>query len=476
MNNVASERAVLAGICSHGLDCYLDVSPFLEEKTFTVDENKILYQCLTSIIAKGHTPSFVGIISAATDLGLSEYINQQSVIKHIHGVLSTPIGLESVLPHAKKIRRLQFGRSLQEVIQTSHANLDGITGDESLVEIVSIVESPLQAVSSSYSKQDDHKPKDVGEGLRDHIQDLLDNEVRSIGIPSGMPSFDRAIGGGLRRKCIDLIGARPKVGKSTYSQAVALHVGGVLEIPVLILDTEMSSEELQDRMTASVSNVGVNEIASGSFRLNSAKVANVIASIDKIESVKCKHINVTGKPFDEVMSIARRWVLKDVGMVDGVTNDCLIIYDYFKITDSRDISSSMAEHQALGFQMIRLHNFVVEHDCSCLAFVQLNREGIIKETLDAIGGSDRLAQTATSVSIFKEKSAEEIAQDGAANGNRKLVPVVARHGPGMDGYISMNIEGDVARISEIATIQNSRDFPEQDGDGDNQVETQGEYR
>ena len=47
----------------------------------------------------------------------------------------------------------------------------------------------------------------------------------------------------------------------------------------------------------------------------------------------------------------------------------------------------------------------------------------------------------------------EIAADSVDNGNRKLVPVVARHGEGLDDgdYVSMTMHGKFGRIEEGLT-------------------------
>ena len=96
---------------------------------------------------------------------------------------------------------------------------------------------------------------------------------------------------------------------------------------------------------------------------------------------------------------------------------------------------------------------MVKYDVPCLSFVQLNRDGITRESTDVVSGSDRLIWLCTSFSIFKLKSEEEVAEDGIENGNRKLVPVVGRHGPGLDDgdYISMNMFGNIGKISEGQT-------------------------
>jgi len=476
LTNVASERAVLAGICAYGIDCYLDVEAFLEEGTFTVDFNKVLYKCITHIVHRVDKIDFVSLLSAATDMSLGEYVNKPDVLKHFHGVMSTPIELSSILDHAKKIRRLQFARHLQETIKQSYSNLGGISGEETLSHIISVVEDPIQNASVAYLKKDENKPKKLGEGGLDYFDYLMSDEIKQIGIPSGMPSYDAAIGGGFLRKCVDLVGARTKGGKSIFCENVALHVSGKLRIPVLVLDTEMSESDHWNRSWANLSGIEINDIKFATYKTDPKKVGMVKDAAHTLNEMPYYYINVTGKGFDEILSIARRWILKEVGFeANGRTKDCLIIYDYFKLMDASSISDSMQEYQAMGFQATKLHNFAVQMDCSVLSFVQLNRDGISKESADVISQSDRIGWLCTSFTILKEKSTEEIADDGPKNGNRKLVPVLSRHGPGMDdgGYICLNMIGELARITEIGTVRNlsrSRDFPERNGEAE--VETE----
>ena len=94
----------------------------------------------------------------------------------------------------------------------------------------------------------------------------------------------------------------------------------------------------------------------------------------------------------------------------------------------------------------------------------MNRDGITKESTDAVSGSDRLIWLCTSFSIFKTKSPEELAEDGPRAGNRKLVPIVCRHGAGMDDgdYINMNMTGEFARLNELRTRNEFRVQPDDD--------------
>ena len=180
----------------------------------------------------------------------------------------------------------------------------------------------------------------------------------------------------------------------------------------------------------------------------------IAQAAEKIKGVPFDYITIAGKPFEETLSIIRRWIVKRVGFDEnGRTNDCMVIYDYLKLMASNEINDSMKEFQVLGFQITKLHNLTVEYDFPCLSFVQLNRDGITKESTDVVSGSDRLIWLCSSFTIFKTKSDEEMAEDNGSTGNRKLIPIVTRHGGGLDDYdyINIDMKGEIGTVEEMMT-------------------------
>lgn len=455
LSNLASERAVLAGVFNHGIEAFVDIEHSVTESCFTYDPNKVLFKCVKAAIKKGDNIGLVEILSSAESLGLSEYIQNKDVIKHVNGVINTPVALDHVHDHALKIRRLEFARKVQGELRGIYLELNDITGEESLTHILSLAEQPIQEISLSYMREDENTPQLIGEGLEEYIQHVMENKSDQIGISTGYSSWDKSIGGGLRRKCVDLIAARTKAGKSVFADNVALHIARDQNIPVLMLDTEMSTEDHYRRLVANLSGVEVNDIGSGQFSDNPEDVNKVMAAVEILREIPYHYINISGRPFEESLSIARRWILKNVGYDEnGVLNDCVLIYDYLKLMNGSEINNNMAEFQVLGFQITSLHNFTVQYDIACLALVQANREGITKESSDIVSGSDRLAWLCTSLSQLKEKSVEEAAADGPMAGNRKMVTIISRHGPGTqnNGYICLNMEGEFARLTELGTV------------------------
>tara|TARA_R110001599_G_scaffold312046_2_gene519581 strand:- start:1421 stop:2146 length:726 start_codon:yes stop_codon:yes gene_type:complete len=216
----------------------------------------------------------------------------------------------------------------------------------------------------------------------------------------------------------------------------------------------MRKEDHQNRMMAMLSDVEINEIETGKFSQSPLKNQRVIDAAKEIKDIPYYFKSIGGMAFEDQISIMRRWIAKVVGMNDkGKANDCVIIYDYLKLMDSAAIKSDMKEFQVLGFMMTSLHNFALRYEVPVLSFIQLNRDGINKETTDTASGSDRIIWLCSNFSIYKNKSDEEIAKDGPENGNRKLVPVISRHGEGLEDkdYINIMMNGAYARISEGKT-------------------------
>jgi replicative DNA helicase len=456
LKNIASERAVLAGLITFGRDCYLEVDSLIGEDSFTIEQNKVLYRCVAKSFEQSEKIGFTEILASAQSLGLGEYIENKGFLSHIQGVTNTPVHIDNISDHAKRLKRLEFARKLQGGLRDIYKSLNGITGEESITHILGLAENPIQETCLSFIKEDDLTPKPIGDDIEEYIASLKENQGKSIGIPSGMAHYDECIGGGFRRKCVDLIAARMKTGKSVLADNVALHVALKHKIPVLMIDTEMSRFDHHNRLLANICDIEINRIAKGEFYQDPNQVDLITRGGRRIKEMPYHYINVSGQEFDSILSIMKRWIVKNVGYDEnGRTNDCLIIYDYLKLMTSESITGNIAEFQALGFQITKLHNFMVENDCACLSFVQLNRDGITKESTDVISQSDRLAWIATSCTIFKDKTDEEKATDGIRAGNKKLIPLVARHGPGIgdDGYICVNMQGEFAKLTELGTIR-----------------------
>ena len=452
MIDVAPERAVLAGICEYGADIYLDVCDYVKVDTFTVDSNKCIFRCLEKICkeddnAKVDLPS---ILSAAHGLGLSHIIERTEEAKHLSSVMKLHVDKENVRKFAAKIRKLEVARLIHKQAGVLQEKMGLVDGGESVAQIISSAEDIIFDFTS-LMEDDDSKPALLGDDIESYIEYLASNPTESIGVKTGYSAFDKAIGGGIRDGTLNVIGGRSKSGKSIITDNVSYYMA-CQNIPVLNMDTEMLREDHMHRSLAMLSGVSINNIESGKFGQSPDLIKKVKEAGEKLSKIPYYHRSIAGMPFEDQLSLMRRWIQKEVGFKqDGTAKPCVIIYDYLKLMDTQGISAALQEYQLLGFMMTSLHNFAVRYKIPFIVLIQLNRDGINREGADVASGSDRIIWLCSNFSIFKEKSAEEIEADGPDGGNRKLVVVCSRHGPGTDfgDYICMNMQGWKAKISEI---------------------------
>jgi replicative DNA helicase len=447
--DLPAERAVLAGIFTYGSQGYDEVADIVTTRSFTDEVNQIFFKCGEYIVKDSPNAQIdlASIISAANTLGYAEIISRPDERKLLRHAMNFPIHQSNLRKMAAKIKNLEIARDLVNTHEAAKKSLRQITGDEGIDHILSLAENPIFEYTTNLSNTQTNGPQKIGEGVREYMDYIVSHPTDMLGISTGYPIYDMSIGGGLRPGTVNLIGARPKIGKTTFGDNAGIHIAGKTGISVLNIDTEMTKEDHRHRILANLSEVCIQEIETGKYVENSWKREKVDRAIDKLEKMPYYYESVAGKPFDEIVSIMRRWVNRIV----GVGNPCVIVYDYLKLMDYEGLSRNLQEYQLLGFQISSLHNFMVRHKVPCLGFIQLNRDGITKEDTDVASGSDRQIWLCDNFSIFKKKSDEELAEDASAN--RKLVPIVSRHGAGLDDgdYINMQFRGQFNKIVEGKT-------------------------
>lgn len=444
--NIGVERAILASICQYGKDALIEIEDIgVSTNSFTETSNQALFTCLKLITKDSDEVDQASLVVSLKENGYEPLFSNRKDIEYIGSLFNFPIKISNVRKFAQKLEKLNIARKAIQKHREAIENLNSISGSEDIDTIISMSEDPIFELVIELNKDRDTGPQLLFSNIQETIEFLKNNKCDNIGIPTPWPVYNFAIGGGLRRGGVNLISARPKIGKSTLGKECLLHCSEKLNIPVLLLDTEMSKEDQMIRSLASVSRVSLNDIETGKFGDDYINLENVERAGKSLHKNKLLYYeSISGKSFDEVLAIIRRWMVKIVGFDDeGRTNDCVVVYDYFKLMDKAHLDN-LKEYEAMGYQISKLTDFCKEFDFPCLAFVQLNRQNEVSQ-------SDRLVWLCNSFSKFEKKDETEIADDGNSGGNRKLTITETRFGGGIDDgdYICMNFERNINKITEV---------------------------
>ena len=417
------EKHLLGGLIKHPY-VFPDVDQFVNENDFYNSIHQTIFCVIRDSVLGKEKIDVVLLSQKIKNLGVS-FKDDINVFDYIESISHTQINKQGIIESAKELVKL---RILREIEGTSEKlkRFAATSSNEDIDSIISESDRIYGEKISSYELND--RPENLFDGIDDLVEARGNEPDSESGISTTYPEFNRMYGG-LREGNIYAIVSRPAQGKTTWINDICFKTALKHNIPALILDTEMSREEMQFRMASSISGVPMWYIETGNWRKNKDMVDKVREALDKMKDYNYMHYHVGNKNIDQICSIVRRWYYSKVGR----GNRCIIAYDYVKLTGEK-VDRNWAEHQAIGEKIDKLKKLAEEVNAPIITAMQMNRSGEthnrrgadITDDSSAIALSDRLQWFAAFVAIFRRKTIDEMALDGERFGSHKLIPLKTR--------------------------------------------------
>ena len=424
------EMYVLGGLLKYP-DSISEFDSVLNVADFYHSVHKSIYSVLRNSYVEGNKVDKILVSEKLKNVGVH---TKDGV--DIHGYLETVYlkapNKRGIKPHVQQLIKYRILRELEETADDLKYFLNSESADKSVDEIITKSDSIYSEKILSYEIEE--SPQNILDDFLDVVEEAGMNPSDESGLLTPYDEFNRLFGG-LRDGNIYAIVSRPAQGKTTFINDICLKSAMRNDVPVLVLDTEMSSSEIKFRMAAAETGVPLWYLETGKWIKNKElyqKVRDYQAqkASSKYQNVKYFHYHVRNKTIDEVCSIIRRWHMKHVGR----GNKCIIAYDYVKLTGEK-VDKNWAEHQAIGDKIDKLKRISEELSAPIITAMQMNRSGeshnrnsrSLVDDASAISLSDRLQWFASFVAIFRRKTADEIAMDCEHFGTHKLLPIKTRY-------------------------------------------------
>ncbi len=449
------EQEVVGGLLKHQ-DVYPEVSAFLSEDDFVHELNKTIFALLKNALDNRQTIDRAILTARLRNLGTifrdncdpAEYVASLSLVQAT---------AKSLVQAVKDLKVVTAKRSFVEVAeQIKKKMMKG--GNMTYNEVIAYVDKELYAKMNSWYSAGD--AVDLFETMYARVEELGQNPVDDMGIQSPYAYYNQRYGG-FRNGNVYVFASRPKQGKTSFLNSTAFHMANTagVKIPTLILDTEMQSNEVQERILAMISGVPVWYITTGNWRKVPEFEKKIRAAwVDiKKHGYKLHHEYVINTPIEQVISKIKRWYYTKVGR----GNQSLIVYDYIKLT-GESTSEHNKEYQVIGEKVNTLKEVVGKDVVApLLTAVQINRAGDnrqqARDDSSVIAQSDRVLWFASQVSIFRRKTPEEIATETTAFGTHKLINLESRwQGKDAAGHLDYvkDLEGNTVNNFTNFTVEN----------------------
>src|ERR1051326_8428063 len=145
------------------------------------------------------------------------------------------------------------------------------------------------------------KVRDSLTSLVQRVDDHPAGTASADSVPSGFPSLDKLLGGGVRRRDLIALGGDVGSGKSALALAFALRSAGS-GYPVVFFSGEMDEDRLLERALAIEGRAGIDQIRNAS--LEEPDRASVGAAAVRLRDLPLTMYPLVGQHFDEALAAA----------------------------------------------------------------------------------------------------------------------------------------------------------------------------
>jgi replicative DNA helicase len=355
---------------------------------------------------------------AVEELGGMGYISKLQSIQSIEG----SIGI-----YVNKIKQASTRRSIIDVCKaTENEMLSDTANVLNESELIGTIQKKLNDLAIAQST--DTEVYKFGDKTDEVLRERATKPNQVPGLETGWKQLDKITNGGQPGDLI-FVAARSKTGKSVTLLNWAIQMGIHDKMPILFIDTEMSSREQEDRILSNLSGVPQSEIVSGIYVLDTenGKGSYKIEQLNKAKQMmrdgNLHHIYMPSFTLEKLTNQVRKFQMQ-YGIV-------ALFFDYLKFPASMVTSlKQAAEWQMLGFLASGLKDLAGVMKIPVYSAVQENRTAVDSDQKGAgsIGGSDRILQLATKLMFLYNKDPEKIAKYGMQNGNQELYVAFQRNG------------------------------------------------
>lgn len=348
-NNIQVEQEVLGDMLTNKRN----VSKFIEKlniQDFYNDKHKRIFKNMLELFAEGRNISLTMLIEKVGK-------NNLETVGGITYLTDLSCGAIPLQPqeYIKVLKEKSFRRkSIREMQKALRMAYDD---EKNINEVVGNMSNSLLENESNGEMLDD---KELIERGLNEIEKRMRNGGQIPGMKTGLKSFDIATGG-LERGRLNVIGARPAMGKSAFS----LRLGDGLAqngYKVGNISMEMMEEELAMRRLAAEGLVEMNKLKFGT--LNDDDFIRVANATNKI--TKTNNMITDCSPYQTILTIKS----KAIAMKQSKGLDVLII-DHLGLISLPN--SNKSQTTLIGEVTRALKQLAKELDISVILLCQLSR-------------------------------------------------------------------------------------------------------
>lgn len=418
--NIEAEQSVLGGMMlDSGSDRCQTAMSMLKPESFYIRPHQVIFAEMRELVANQKPIDLITLIESLESKGLGEQAGGFAYMAEISK--NTP-SAANIVHYAMLVREKAMERYGIDKLNSATELLysrNGMTTSQK-----------FDAIQTLFTDIADYAKTGNRRGLRefsevmgdwvDEVEARWSDSDATRGLSTGIGSLDELLQPkGLVKGALMVIGARPKVGKTTLYSQLAVNCAEVEQLPALMFSLEMPDKQIVERMIGQVSRVNTDVFYGD--RYDDAQVAMAFAAGGRLAQTGNLYVDDTpGITLAHIVAESRR-IKRERGAVG------MVLVDYLTL-----MTADKADRNDLAYGIITkgLKNLAKELNCIVVLLTQLNRD-LEKRTNKRPMPSDsrdtgQIEQDCDYwIGIYREGAYDENADQAAT----ELLLRLNRHGP-----------------------------------------------
>ncbi|MBY8385092.1 AAA family ATPase [Klebsiella quasipneumoniae] len=364
-HSLEAEQSVIGGLLldDDSSERVQKVLAMLKPESFYSKVHQILFAEIRQMIRDNKPVDGLTLFDALESKGLVEQVGGFAYIGQI--AKNTP-SAANIVSYAASVRESAMERygiqRMTEATELLYAR-NGMSATEKYEAIQSIF-TQLTDHSKTGSRRGARTLADVADDWIAEVEKRFDPNQRSRGLSTGIKSLDDMLEPKwLVRGSLFVIGARPKMGKTTLYSQLALNCAINERLPSIMFSLEMPDKQILERMIGQASGVNTDIFYRGAGRDEEFAIANARLA-EMVESQNLYIDDTPGASLSHIIAECRR-IKRERGKVG------MVLVDYLTL-----MAAEKADRNDLAYGLITkgLKNLAKELDCVVVLLTQLNRE------------------------------------------------------------------------------------------------------
>lgn len=349
-HSAEAEQSVLGALLldNRAFDRVADV---VAEGDFYRREHRLIFGAIAGLVLASREADVVTVFERLQAAGTADEVGG---LQHLNALAQSVPGAGNARRYAEIVAERA---TLRGIIAACD---DGATGafnpqGRSASAVLDAVAQKLALLERRSMRRQPKSLRDLLPERLDAISALADGE-KQAGMSTSIPRIDRMMAGGLRPGHVYVLAARPSVGKSSFAEAIGLHVAEC-HGPVLMLSQEMPDAEVADRALSGLGRIDYEGVQTG--KLSQEEWSRLADAVERGQHLPFYVDDQPALRIGDIRAKARQ--------VKGLK---LLIVDYLQLCDG-DGDNRNAEIEQISRALKALAK---ELGFAVLALSQLNRE------------------------------------------------------------------------------------------------------